>query len=111
MIVDALIIMITGLIQALFSLLPAWDMRQIIRGPSVVGEMYTPSTGYFTIMSDANHGSPLDSYWSSMWQLNKFIPVAELVAIMTIAASIWAGILLYKAIRYTIGVIRGSGTA
>lgn len=109
MIVDGLLMLITGIVQWVYDLLPDWDITTNFSTPMKVDGMgFTPLGGY---VEGATAASPLDYALATMWQLNKFIPMDHFVAALSIVVTIWVGTIAFKTGKFIIGVIRGAGTS
>lgn len=108
MIVDGLLMMLTGLIQALWDLVPQWDMHE-----QFFGGMYIDGRGW-TVLGGFVNGAPsatgLDYGVYLLWQMNNFLPVNHFYYQVIITLTIWQVFIGYKVVKWTIGIIRGSGT-
>jgi len=107
-IVDGLIMLITGIVQWAYDLLPEWNITtQFQNAMRVDGRGYTPLGGY---TEGAAETSAFDYLLASMWQMNKFFPVDHLVAALSMVVVFWTAVLAFRGGKWLIGVIRGSGT-
>lgn len=108
MIVDGLLMLITGIVQFGYDLLPAWDITtNFINAMRLDGKGFTPLGGY---VEGAPETSAFDYVLVTMWQMNKFVPVDHLVAALSVVLTFWGAVLAYRLAKYLIGVVRGSGT-
>lgn len=108
MIVDGLLMLLTGIVQFGYDLLPEWDITtNFINAMRVDGSGFTALGGY---VEGAVEASLFDYFLVWMWQLNKFLPVDHFFGILTVYLTFWGALLTYRLAKYVIGVIRGSGT-
>lgn len=108
MIVDGLLMLIAGIVQFAYDLLPDWDVTtNFLHAMRVDGRGYTPMGGY---VEGAGSTSAFDYILASMWQMNKFVPVDHLVAALSLVVAFWGAVLAYRLAKYLIGVVRGAGT-
>lgn len=108
MIVDGLIMLITGIVQFAYDLLPEWDVTtNFINAMRLDGTGFTALGGY---TEGSGSASLFDYMLVWMWQMNKFLPVDHMVGILTVFITFWGALLAYRLAKYLIGVVRGSGT-
>lgn len=107
-IVDGLLMLITGLIQSVWQFVPEWDLTEnFFNMMRVDGRGWTPEGG---MVNDAPATSTFDYILFTMWQMNNYIPVDHLLALFILVSGLWIAALGFRAARWVIGVLRGSGT-
>jgi len=108
-IIDGLLMLLTGIVQWAYDLLPEWNIQdQLFGGMLNDGRGWTPMSGYWETSGQPQ--TPLTSIFASMWQMNKYVPVDHLLAAMTLVGVFWGAVLAFRVGKWLIGVIRGSGT-
>ena len=109
MILDAILIMLIGLVQAAFSLLPPWDVSGFLfEGMRVGDDVFDPMNSG---VSGTVNKTPLWHFMDLAAQWNSFLPVDHFVTIIGLFATAWTCVIGYKVVRFIIGTIRGSGTS
>lgn len=89
MITEALIGILDWLLEQLHGMLPEWSFDP------------WASSG----------GQSWDAFWRSMWQWNNFVPIDHMVLWMSTMISLFGVLLIWKFVKWILGVIRGSGTS
>lgn len=104
MIVCGLLILLTGILDALFNLLPSWSWT--------LGDL--PNTGTNVTAWDQNEVatssvSALSGPWSVMARTNAFLPVDHLVYAFQFLTVLFVALLAFRAAKWIINIIRGAG--
>lgn len=106
MITDALIIMFGGLVSGLFALLPPWSIDIGVLAGAGGGSIWDNSGE--TVTSSLS-GFETILVWAQRY--NNFIPFDQLTIIISFAASFYAAMLVYRLVKWIIGILRGAGTS
>lgn len=96
--------MLTALLSGLVAILPDWSLdigaTAGAGGGDIPDLQYTVTSGH----------DPLAMVLIWMQKYNSFIPFDQIVIMLTVFAGLITAIVAYKAIRYVVSVVRGSGT-
>lgn len=106
MITDALIVMFGGLVSGLFALLPPWSID--IASLSGAGAGNIIDNQGVTATSGLS-GFETILVWAQRY--NNFIPFDQLTLIISFAATFYAAMLVYRLVKWIIGILRGAGTS
>ena len=99
MVTDLFLKLIIGLMQAFYDMLPAWEIL-----PAKLFGGAGKYDGDLTGSPDA-----VGYLFGYAYQWNKFVPVDHLVAILSLLVTFGTCLLMYRAARWLIGVVRGAG--
>jgi len=102
-IVCGLLVVLTGLLDALFGLLPAWEWT-LADVPTLGTEMSAwDQTGV------SGEGSSLTTPFLLMARANRFVPIDHFLYAMQFLALVVGAVLIFRGIKFIINVIRGAG--
>jgi hypothetical protein len=111
MIVDGLIMLLVGVIQFVYDLLPEWTIETNFQNAMRLdGEHWTALGGYGAPQVGSQF-SVFDSVLVTMWQMNKFLPVDHLIGALSMVVTFFLAVVGFKLAKYIIGVVRGAGTS
>lgn len=106
MIICAILQLFVGLLDAIFAILPAWDWT--------MDELPDNGGGAEVTMWDQSavavaNLSPVQTFFLFMARMNKFMPVDQFLLAIQFVGSVVTAILAFRAVRWVINVVRGSG--
>lgn len=104
MILCGLLILLVGLLDALFALLPSWDWTLAD----------VPTTGNDITMWNqsgiaVSGTSALEGPWLALARCNRFVPVDHLLYAVQFLGIVVAAALIFRGVKFVINVIRGAG--
>lgn len=107
MITDAILALLSGIVNFCFGLLPDWSFD--------LAELRTAGgeSSYSTWDNRGEHfttGSPLIVLMRFLGRFNDFLPVDQMILIASTAAAFYLALFIFRAAKYVIGVVRGAGT-
>lgn len=112
MIVDALLALLTGILNGLYSLLPNWSWANLYSSNTYDrgeygGAMPFPADQWGMSYSD----SPVSSFVSLLSKFNIVLPIYEAMILLNAVLTFAIGYAAWRGIAWIIGVVRGSGTS
>lgn len=114
LIIEALFLLLKGLGDFLYALLPNWSVGPDIWDASTYhGPLHMGPGGPFPADNLFNSSSPsaATALLSYMYRYNPFIPVYEGLLIINYALSIGVASTVYRGILWVAGMVRGAGTS
>lgn len=106
MIVCAILEILIGLLDALFALLPDWEIAgwSDVAHSSGAGELITVGG-----VSGIEASGPLPGLLKTLMAVNHYVPVDHVIWFMTLTLLVIFACLGFRAVRWIINVVRGAG--
>lgn len=107
MITQALLELLTLLFDGLLTLLPDWNITDILGDERIGGLTWSYHDGWNSV---SGGGSPIQMILFYLNRYNDFVPIDQLWIAMNLVATFYLALIGFRVVMWLIGVIRGSGT-